>query len=381
MPAHELLGKDPGSGKTLRVSLEDGRIARIDESDVASDGFLSQGFVDLQVNGFAGFDINADDVTTGTVTALVEALLKRGTTCVVPTIITATEEKICHVLAVIAEARRRVPHVAACIPHIHVEGPHISPRDGYRGAHNAAWVRPPRLDEFVRWQNAGEGLVGMVTLSPHFAESPCYIANVTRRGVQVALGHTDAEGEEIRRAVDAGSTLTTHLGNGLAEMIPRHRNALWSQLADDRLTASVIADGHHLPEDLLRVILRSKGRQRVVLVSDSVAFATMPPGEFATPVGGRVQLRDDGRLCVAGTDLLAGSTATMADCVAGMMRMAGVPLVEALGMATVQPGKFAGGRGRFEVGAAADLIRFRWREGIEIENVWLRGECVYARSA
>lgn len=378
MPSHEVEGTDPETGKTIRVTMDRGRIARIQTIPGVTDCYLSPGFVDLQVNGFAGYDVNSDAVTIETVAGMARELVRQGTTCFVPTVITASEEKICHALAVISQARKQTPELAHVIPCAHVEGPSISPMDGYRGAHDAAHVRPPSVSEFERWQKAGDGVVGMVTLSPHYPETAAYIAHLRNRGVHVALGHTHAERDQIRLAVEAGASLCTHLGNGLAEMISRHRNVLWSTLADDRLSVSVIADGHHLPQDLLRVIVKCKGFDRVLLVSDAVALARAAPGVYRVAVGGTVELRNDGRLCVAGTELLAGSTATMAECVTGMMRLTGLSLGTALRMATCQPGEFVGRRGRMEVGAHADLLRFRLSHGIELQDVWLRGERVYA---
>jgi N-acetylglucosamine-6-phosphate deacetylase len=229
--------------------------------------------------------VNARQLTPETVTDLVDAMLSRGVTCFAPTIITAPEDRICSALSMIAEARRSQPRVAACIPFVHLEGPHISPLDGYRRAHPANAVRPPSIAKFERWQHAAGGHVGMVTLSPHFSESNAYIAAVVEQGVHVAIGHTHSSPEQVQCAVDAGARLSTHLGNGIAPEIPRHRNPIWSQLADDRLTATFIADGHHLPPDVLKAMLRAKGVKRSMLVSDSVALADMPAGVYASPWG------------------------------------------------------------------------------------------------
>jgi N-acetylglucosamine-6-phosphate deacetylase len=217
----------------------------------------------------------------------------------------------------------------------------------------------------------------MVTLSPHFNDSADYIAALVHRGVHVAIGHTHASPEQIAYAVDAGARLSTHLGNGVAQEIPRHRNPIWRQLADDRLTATFIADGHHLPLDALKVMLRAKGRERSILVSDSVALAGMPAGMYTTAVGGKVELRADGRLCMAGSDLLAGSTTSLAQCIGILVRMINIPLSDALIMATENPGRYVGSRGRLAVGARADLVRFRWNNQLEIEDVWLAGQRVY----
>jgi N-acetylglucosamine-6-phosphate deacetylase len=379
MAVVEITGRDPRSGKTIRVLTEGGMITRVEESEAGSDFYISAGFVDLQVNGFAGLDINAADVSTYTIIGVVDALLAQGVTCFAPTVITTDEDSICHALSVIAQARRISPRAAACIPYAHVEGPHISPLEGYRGAHPVDSIRPPSIAEFERWQEASGGIVGLVTMSPHYPNSAEYIAHLVRKRVHVAIGHTHATAEQIRRAADAGASLSTHLGNGIAAEIPRHHNAIWSQLADERLTATVIADGHHLPREVLQVILRAKGLERTVLVSDAVALAGMLAGNYDTPVGGKVELRADGRLCLAGTELLAGSTATLRECVGNFIRATGIPLADALLMATANPGRFIGGCEKLAPASYADVIRFRWSEKIEIEDVWLRGECVYAR--
>jgi len=216
----------------------------------------------------------------------------------------------------------------------------------------------------------------MVTLSPHFENAEEYIAALSSQGIYVAIGHTDATPEQIHRAIDAGATLSTHLGNGSAGLIPRHSNVLWPQLADDRLTATLIADGHHLPNDMLKTVLRAKGIARSILVSDSVALAGMSPGHYETPVGGRVELNDKGRLSLAGTEFLAGAALPLKDGVARAMSYAGISLSESLRMATENPGRFVGGLGVLRVGAPANLIRFaveRDFSTLRIEAVMIKG--------
>lgn len=377
MSTTEIIGRDLRSGKMIAVIVEGGNIARVLERKGDTDLYLSAGFIDLQVNGCSGFDLNAGQPGADTVAALAGAMLARGVTCFVPTVITAPEEEICGRLRVIAETCRVDPQAAACVPFVHVEGPHISPLDGYRGAHAAEAVRPPSVAEFDRWQNAAGGMVGMVTLSPHFDESEEYIAALVRRGVRVALGHTHASPEQIGRAVDAGATLSTHLGNGIAQEIPRHRNPIWKQLADERLIATFIADGHHLPPDVLKAMLAAKGIARSILVSDSVALAGMPAGVYTAGVGGKVELRPDGRLCLFGSDLLAGSTVSLAQCLGKVTQMTGMSPGDALMLVTANPGRLVGGRGQLAAGTRADLVRFRWEGEAIIEDVWLAGKRVY----
>jgi N-acetylglucosamine-6-phosphate deacetylase len=151
---------------------------------------------------------------------------------------------------------------------------------------------------------------------------------------------------------------------------------LWTQLAEDRLTATMIADGHHLPADTLKAMLRSKGIERSILVSDAVALAGMPPGSYDTPVGGKVELDANGRLSLAGTSYLAGAALPLKDGVARAVAMTGVSLGDAVRMATANPGRFTGHRGELRVGARADLIRFTLDPGgmgLHIETVIVAG--------
>lgn len=372
-----ICGRDPLSGKFLEIAVENGTIASIAPSNRNDDLWLSPGFIDLQVNGFAGCDLNAESVTPDLVIALMHRLFAVGVTTFVPTIITASEDRILAALRAIRLARNRSPLARHVIPFVHVEGPGISPADGPRGAHPRNHVRPPDIEEFERWQTAGAGLVGMVTLSPHWdAALPC-IAHLTGRGCWVAIGHTDSDPSRIHAAAEAGAVLSTHLGNGVAADLPRHPNLLWAQLADDRLTASFIADGHHLPADTLKAMLRAKGIERCVLISDSVALAGMPPGRYDTPVGGTVELTQEGRIGIPGTRSLAGAALPLKSGIANVAQLPGFYLADAIRMATANPGRFAGGRGTLRVGADADLVQFKWNPtagDIEVITALVQGE-------
>ncbi len=266
------------------------------------------------------------------------------------------------------------------IPGVHVEGPHLSPEDGPRGAHPREHIRPPSIAEFDRWQQASGDLVKLVTLSPHFNEAPHYIAALRNRGILVSIGHTHASIEQIHAAVNAGATLSTHLGNGVAYSLPRHPNLLWTQLADDRLTAMFIGDGHHLPDDTLKVMLRAKGLDRAILTSDLVALGGRPPGLYETPVGGLVELSPDGRLSLPGTGFLAGSVVPLKDAVAHLAATY-LSLSESLQLATQNPARVLGRISKLQVGAPGDLIRFTWERaaGIQIESVLLQDSPVRRR--
>lgn len=358
-----IAGRDPATGEGIAVTIADGRITAVAPAGDADDLWLSPGLVDLQVNGYAGLDLNGPMLEPATVIALGERLARNGITTFAPTLITASEASIVAGLRAIATARQQSALLREMAPFIHVEGPSISPADGPRGAHPAAHVRAPSLDEFRRWQEAAEGLVGLVTVSPEWPETIPYIEALVRDGVLVAIGHTAATPEQIHAAAAAGARLSTHLGNGAAALLPRHPNFIWAQLADDRLTASFIADGHHLPGDTLKAMLRAKSLDRAILVSDAAALGGMPAGRYTSPIGGEVEVGADGRLGIAGTSYLAGAGHLLTQNVATLVNAVGLPLAGALRLATRNPGAFAGGRGTLEVGARADLIRFRFAPG------------------
>lgn len=358
-----LRGRDPASGRPLKATIEGERIVAIGEGDDDEGVYLAPGLIDLQVNGYEGHDVNEAEPRPETLVALALAMRRVGVTTFLPTIITSSEEHIIAGLRAIAAARAEDVLCSAMIPFAHVEGPFLSPDDGPRGAHPRAHVRPLDIAEVRRWQDASGGLVGLLTISPHDADAPAFIRESAALGVRVALGHTHATGEQIRAAADAGATLSTHLGNGAAAMLPRHPNFIWAQLAEDRLAASFIADGHHLPADAFTAMLRAKGLDRALLVSDATALGGMPPGVYDQPIGGRVELTAEGRLGTVGTPYLAGAARPLKDGVAIAARMANLSLSDALRLATENPGRFVGDRGRLGVGARADLVQFAWKPG------------------
>lgn len=300
------------------------------------------GLIDLQVNGYAGYDINADDVDVPAVLALIRELWAQGVTTFLPTVVTASEEKICHVLSVLAAARRSDPLIAHTIAGVHVEGPSIAAEDGPRGAHDQRFLRDPSVAELDRWQLASENSIRIVTLAPERVGATAYIRAATAQGIRISLGHCAPSAGQVDDAVEAGASLSTHLGNGTHQMLPRHPNHLWSQLAEDRLTAMLIADGHHLPAETLTVMIRAKTPARCVLTSDAAALAGMPRGTYSTPVGGRVDVEEDGRLNLSGTELLAGSGRSLRDCVS--WAQAHLPFDDGvvLAMATTNPARLLG---------------------------------------
>jgi N-acetylglucosamine-6-phosphate deacetylase len=222
-----------------------------------------------------------------------------------------------------------------------MEGPYISPEDGPRGAHPRAWVRNASLDDFERRQEAAEGRIRIVTLAPEVPGALELIEHLVERGVRVALGHSNATPEAITDAVSAGASMSTHLGNGCADTLPRHPNPLWTQLAEDRLAAGLIVDGIHLPPEMVKVMVRAKSPERCILVTDAVTCAGCAPGRYR--IGAlEVELSAEGRVWSATSGTLAGSALLLPDGVAHLCRFTGLPLEEALPLASTRPAKYLG---------------------------------------
>lgn len=340
--------------------------------------WIAPGFIDLQVNGFAGVDYNSPVTPHAEIERSIRALFATGVTRFLPTVITGAPEDMLGALRNLARARAAGGAMLA-MEGFHVEGPHISSEDGPRGAHPKRWVRPPDLDEYRRWQEATDGAVKLVTVAPEWPEASRYIEELAREGVVTAIGHTRATAQQIQDAVSAGATLSTHLGNGADSMLPRHPNYIWEQLGEDRLAASFIADGLHLPDVFLRSAVRAKGIERSIVVTDAVMPAMCAPGPY-TLGEVEVELRDDQRVVLRGGTRLAGSSLRMDRAIGNMMRIAGIGLTEAVAMATTNPARVGriGGRLRgLHPGERADVVKFRVDNGqLQVLETYLGGERV-----
>jgi N-acetylglucosamine-6-phosphate deacetylase len=263
-----------------------------------------------------------------------------------------------------------------------VEGPFISGEDGPRGAHDPRHVRPPDWALLERWQRAADGRIRVLTLSPEYPGSADFIRRCAAAGIVVSIGHTAAAPEAVREAVAAGATMSTHLGNGAHLTIARHPNYIWEQLAADELMTSIIPDGFHLPDAVVKVMVRARGA-RIILVSDAVYLAGLPPGEYATHIGGKVVLTAEGKLCLAENPrILAGSAQMILHGVARLARLGIADLPDGWEMASTRPAAFLGlaaGKG-LRAGAPADFVVFDWEgEGIAVRQTWKGGRKVYER--
>lgn len=382
-----LTGIIPGTSSVVRVEYGEA-LQAVDEliKPPDTDEFLVPGFIDVQVNGFAGVDYNDPDSSPEAIAQSIRALFSTGVARFFPTVITGSEERITGALRNLRNAKQEMYRngmpEAEAMAAFHVEGPHISPETGPRGAHPLEHIRPPDIEEFGRWQEAADGQVRLVTISPEWERTPEYVRALARSGVVASIGHTKATAEQIRAAVDAGATMSTHLGNAAHPTLPKTQNYIWEQLAEDRLTASFIVDGIHIPGSFFRAAVRAKGVERAVLVTDAVMPAMCAPGPYKL---GQVdvELHENGSVTLLGGDRLAGSALRMDHAIGNSIRLGGISLREAVAMATVNPARVARIAGRqrgFAPGEKADLVRFQWNEAAQslkvIETV-VAGATVY----
>jgi len=362
-------GRHFATGNLCEFALSDGRIEAVHplSEDAASDGeiWVAPGLLDLQVNGYAGHDFLSGKATPDEVHAVALAVSRFGVTAFCPTVTTNSFHVMARSLEAINQACLSCEVAAQRILGVHLEGPYLSPEDGPRGAHPPDHVRPPDWDEFARFQAAAGGRICLVTMAPEIPGALDFIRRATAAGVRVALGHHAASPEQIDAAINAGAVLSTHLGNGTHSQMDRHHNCLWQQLADDRLMASIIADGHHLPPAMLKVFCRAKEPSRLILVSDLLSVAGLPPGLYRS-MGMEIELCFDGFVRLVGTPYLGGSTAGLDQAVGMMMTSTGVSFHQAVMMASVNPARLMGEasqRGTLQVGARADLALFRQDTG------------------
>jgi N-acetylglucosamine-6-phosphate deacetylase len=326
-------------------------------------------------------DYNSGSASREEIGRSIEVLFSTGVTRFYPTVITGGPDEMRSALENLARAKDSLPDGEA-MDGFHVEGPHISPDDGPRGAHPRHWVRPPDVEEFYRWQEAARGGIRLVTLAPEWPQAPRYIEALTAAGVVISIGHTNATGAQIADAVSAGATMSTHLGNGAHQVLHRHPNYIWEQLAEDRLTASFIVDGIHLPASFLKTALRAKQLQRSVLVTDASSPAGAKSGRY-TLGEQMVDLTPDNRVVLAGQDRLAGSALRMDHGVQNLMKLAGLPLPDAVTMATTNPARVGAVPGRsngLAAGDRADFVLFRFdaqTRDIRVDATYVSGRRVF----
>ena len=321
------------------VDVDGGLVTAVGLATTARGGVAVPGFVDLQVNGYAGVDFlaasRADYERAG------EALLEGGVTAYQPTFITAPEETL-------VAALREVPDTPQVIG-AHVEGPFLSPER--LGTHPAVDRREPDLELLRRLLDAGR--ITQFTLAPERPGAEALIAELLERGIVVAAGHTNATAEEAHTAFDLGVSTVVHLFNAMRPFRSRDPGIAGVALTRPDVSVQMIVDGHHLSHETVRLIWAAAAG-RAALVTDAMAGAGLAAGSYqlgavAVEVADGVPMRGDG--------VFAGTVLTMHDAVRNLHAL-GVPLSAAVGAATVVPARIIGrpDLGVLEPGARADIV-------------------------
>ena len=301
----------------------------------------SAGLLDLQINGYAGVDFNDSALTPDALDHALHVMLRAGVTSCLPTLITAPADTLAARLAALDHAIRGGRLGPLMVNGVHLEGPFLSPLPGYAGCHPAEAMVAPDPETLARITGGIVTPVRLITLAPEQPRAIPFIQWARAQGIVIALGHTAADLDTVRAAAAAGARLSTHLGN--AQPTPEHKflNPLMAQLAEDRLTASFIADGIHVPPHALGVMLRAKGLARSILVTDATAAADTAPGIYGF-AGMRIEHRPDGSVRVPGSPVLAGSALRLDQAVRNVTAWGFATADEAIGMASAGPAGLLG---------------------------------------
>ena len=352
-----------------RVAFADGRIARVEVGvvpqrgdELLTDGVLAPGFVDLQINGYAGVDFARADVPD--FARVLTALATTGTTSCLPTLITAPVDEIVTQLDRISAASGGP---GTRILGAHVEGPFISP--GRRGAHRAELMCDPTPYHVTRI--GAHPATALMTLAPELPGGMDAVAQITDLGVVASIGHTDATGAQVHKAAGRGARMVTHLFNAQRPIGHREPGVAGAALVDGRLTLGLIADLHHVAPDMV-VLVFAAAAERIALVTDALASTGMPPGRYELG-GDWIVIEAEGEPARRLDGTLSGSGVTLADAVRNVVGL-GVKDELALRSATSIPADVLGrdDLGRVSAGAHADLV---WlSDDLEVRQVWLAGD-------
>lgn len=357
------------NGRAARVEIgADGHITQLMPLVGSLDGddtVVTPGLFDIQVNGFAGIDFNVPGVTAERMDQALTGMLSTGVTRCLPTLITNGRTELIDLLRALDTAVSASVLGPLMVPGYHIEGPFLSPQDGYSGAHPASQMQAASLDLVQELQDAASRPLLMMTVAPEVEGVLDLIPSLVERDIACALGHTAATREDVDAAIAAGATVSTHLGNGLPQMLNKNGNAFLIQLSRDQLMASFIADGIHIADDILRSWLRAKTLDRSIIVTDSSAAAGAPPEAKTFTLGrGTIERHDDGSVRLPGSSYLAGSAAAMNEMVRNVMRWYGLTVPEVLKLARDNPLHAVGLPGAdIDTNDVADFVEWQRRDG------------------
>ena len=335
----------------------------------ATDKIAVPGFMDVHIHGAGGHDVMEGN--TKALAAVARTVAKHGTTSFVATTLTASTEATCRSAEGISKyivAQHATEEARAEVLGIHFEGPFISPLR--RGVHPQEWIKQPSAELLDKFLHAAAGNARILTLAPEiFGAMPCIDA-ARKAGMVVALGHTDATYEQARAAIARGARHAVHVYNAMRPFSHRDSGVIGAVLTSPEVSAELIADGVHVDEPAMRLLLQAKGAGRVILVSDGTAAAAMPDGTYTL---GSLEVTVSGGVCRNAEGKLAGSTLTLDRALRNVVAL-GASLADAVRMLTLNPASLLGiefKKGALRVGADADIVLLD--ESLHVAGVWARG--------
>lgn len=315
-----------------------------------TDRYVLPALIDTHTHGANGYDFNSAD--TEGMKKILEFYISHGVGTVFPTVMTDSDETICRQLSLIAELAKEYPEIKG----IHLEGPFLSEK--YCGAMPTEYLQKPSFDKFLQYQKAANGLIKIVTVAPELLGAIDFIVEATTAKVNVSLGHSGADGETVFKALKAGANSFTHWGNAMAPLDRHNLNVVGAGMLSSAY-CEVICDGKHVDKDVLRLLVKTKGIDKVVGITDSIMATGLADGQYTLGVND-VTVKD-GDAKITGTDIRAGSTLDAYQGLANAVTFTGLPLAEAIKIWTVNPAKRIGmldRLGTIELGKDADFIIF-----------------------
>lgn len=342
-------------GRIISVGPRDGVDASARVLDFPN-AILAPGFIDVHIHGAAGHD--SMHLSPRGASEMGRFLARHGVTSYCPTTITASEDDTLRALRslarLIADPPKSDGDSPCAVPlGLHLEGPFIS--QARRGVHPPNHIREASIEALHRYIDASENHVRVVTIAPEIPGAIEFIHDANSRGIVCSIGHTNADYEQARTAIDAGARHATHTFNAMRPLEHRDPGVAGAVLTDRRLYADMIVDGLHVDPPMVDLFLRCKGSDRAVLISDAISATGMPPGNYKL---GEFDVEVSGLRCDC-HGRLAGSVLTLDRAVRNVMQFAGWNLQDAVRIATLNPAQLLGiekRKGQLIPGADADLV-------------------------